>query len=92
MNSQIHFLALHFILTDESCGLDWDTRYKIIKGTCEGLQYLHTGYKDAIYHLDLKPANILLDNNMTPKIGDFGLSRLFASSATYTTKKFIGTL
>ncbi|XP_062201772.1 cysteine-rich receptor-like protein kinase 44 [Phragmites australis] len=78
-------------LSDESCGLDWDTRYKIIKGISEGLDYLHNGSKESIFHLDLKPANILLDKNMMPKIGDFGLSRLFASTATYTTKKIIGT-
>ncbi|XP_062201797.1 mannose/glucose-specific lectin-like [Phragmites australis] len=78
-------------LSDESCGLDWDTRYKIIKGISEGLDYLHNGSKYSIFHLDLKPANILLDKNMMPKIGDFGLSRLFASTTTYTTKNIIGT-
>ncbi|VAI37910.1 unnamed protein product [Triticum turgidum subsp. durum] len=78
-------------LSDESCGLDWNTRYEIIKGICKGVDYLHTGSKDSIYHLDLKPENVLLDKHMTPKIGDFGLSRLFASTETFTTKKFIGT-
>ncbi|KAF8698038.1 hypothetical protein HU200_035549 [Digitaria exilis] len=78
-------------LSDESCGLGWHTRYKIIKGICEGLHYLHNGSKDPIYHLDLKPANILLDKNMVPKIGDFGLSRLFDSTQTCTTKGAIGT-
>jgi pyruvate dehydrogenase phosphatase len=53
--------------TDESCGLGWQTNYKIIKGICEGLHYLHNGSKDPIYHLDLKPANILLDKNMVQK-------------------------
>ncbi|CAL5051383.1 unnamed protein product [Urochloa decumbens] len=79
-------------VSDESCGLDWHTCYKIIKGICEGLHYLHNGSKDPIYHLDLKPANILLDENMVPKIGDFGLSRLFDSTQTCTTKGIIGTL
>ncbi|CAL4979924.1 unnamed protein product [Urochloa decumbens] len=78
-------------LSDESCGLDWHTRYKIIKGICEGLDYLHNGSKDHIYHLDLKPANILLDENIMPKISDFGLSRLFGTTQTHTTKNFIGT-
>jgi pyruvate dehydrogenase phosphatase len=82
---------MHFTSTDESSGLDWPTRYNIIRGTCEGLNYLHKGSNDPIYHLDLKPANILLDKNMMPKIGDFGLSRLFASTQTYTTKNIIGT-
>jgi len=78
-------------ITDESCGLEWHTRFNIIKGVCEGLNYPHNGSKDPIYHLDLKPANILLDKNMVPKIGDFGLSRLFPSTKTYITHKIIGT-
>ncbi|CAN6363380.1 unnamed protein product [Urochloa humidicola] len=80
-------------LSDESCGLDWDTRYKIIKGICEGLNYLHNGSKDNhMYHLDLKPENILLDENMKPKIADFGLSRLFGTTQTHITKNYAGTI
>ncbi|KAF7077190.1 hypothetical protein CFC21_081771 [Triticum aestivum] len=79
-------------ISDESCGLNWHTRFKIIKGICEGLNYLHNGSKDPIYHLDLKPENIMLDENMVPKIGDFGLSRLFPSARTYVTIKVIGTI
>lgn len=76
-----------FTSADESCGFGWHTRYKIIRGICEGLNYLHNGSKESIFHLDLKPANILLDRNMMPKIGDFGLSRLFDSTETYSTKE-----
>uniref|UniRef100_A0A453A0R2 Protein kinase domain-containing protein n=1 Tax=Aegilops tauschii subsp. strangulata TaxID=200361 RepID=A0A453A0R2_AEGTS len=54
--------------------------------------YLHNGCKDSIYHLDLKPENILLDKNMFPKIGDFGLSRLFRSEQTHITSKIMGTV
>ncbi|XP_044438695.1 probable indole-3-pyruvate monooxygenase YUCCA8 isoform X2 [Triticum aestivum] len=79
-------------LSDESCGLAWDTRYQIIKGVCEGLKFLHKGSEDPICHLDLKPANILLDKDMIPKIADFGLSRLFASAQTHITTQIIGTL
>ena len=87
-------LVIHCMSTsaDESCGLDWNTRFKIIKGVCLGLDYLHNGSKDPIYHLDLKPANILLDKNMVPKIGDFGLSRLFQTEKTHITSKFMGTM
>lgn len=84
--------SLDKYISDESCGLDWQTRFKIINGVCEGLNYLHNGCADPIYHLDLKPANILLDKNMVPKIGDFGLSRLFPSGQTYITSKVIGTI
>ncbi|KAM0867664.1 hypothetical protein ACQ4PT_041849 [Festuca glaucescens] len=77
---------------DEPCRLYWDMCYKIITGVCEGLNYLHNGYKECIFHLDLKPANILLDNNMIPKIGDFGLSRLFSTTETCTTATPLGTI
>ncbi|VAI51763.1 unnamed protein product [Triticum turgidum subsp. durum] len=78
-------------LSDESCGLDWQKRYNIIKGICDGLFYLHTAFEEPIYHLDLKPENILLDEDMAPKIGDFGLSKLLASRQTYSTKNIKGT-
>ncbi|XP_044429075.1 cysteine-rich receptor-like protein kinase 34 isoform X3 [Triticum urartu] len=72
-------------LSAEPCILDWNKCYKIIKGICEGLHYLHSA-DNPIYHLDIKPANILLDKDMEAKIGDFGLSRLFDSTQTYMTE------
>jgi serine/threonine protein kinase len=72
-----------FSPTDEKSGHGWPTRYAIIKGICEGLEYLHEELKpDPIYHMDLKPANILLDDKMSPKLADFGLSRLFGEDQT----------
>ncbi|KXG23458.1 cysteine-rich receptor-like protein kinase 36 isoform X3 [Sorghum bicolor] len=78
--------SLHEHLSDESSGLDWDSRYKIIEGICNGLHYLHEKWQAStpIIHMDLKPKNILLDDNMVPKIADFGLSRLFGEEQTRT--------
>jgi len=82
--------SLHDYIEDASGGLDWSERYKIIKGICEGLCYLH---QKNILHLDLKPANILLDENMLPKITNFGLSRCFDEEQTRAiTAKIIGTM
>ncbi|PVH34017.1 hypothetical protein PAHAL_8G119700 [Panicum hallii] len=71
----MHNGSLQRLLSDEFSGLEWHTRFKIIKGTCEGLKYIHE-LEEPIYHLDLKPDNILLDKDMVPKIADFGLSRI----------------
>jgi interleukin-1 receptor-associated kinase 1/coatomer subunit beta' len=76
---------------DEYNGHDWQTRYKIIKGICEGLKYLHEGLERPMYHLDLKPENILLDKTMLPKIADFGLSMLVQNDQTKATESPIGT-
>ncbi|KAF6998427.1 hypothetical protein CFC21_014549 [Triticum aestivum] len=67
-------------INDESCGLEWPTCYKIIKGTGEGLNYLHSLQGNPIFHLNLKPGNILLDRSMTPKIANLGVSRPVAST------------
>ena len=66
-------------------------RYTIIKGICNGLKYLHEELKPPIFHLDLKPSNILLDKNMIPKIADFGLSRFFNEEKSHITNSPIGT-
>uniref|UniRef100_A0ACD5ZPM5 Uncharacterized protein n=1 Tax=Avena sativa TaxID=4498 RepID=A0ACD5ZPM5_AVESA len=58
-----------------SSGLDWGTRYAIIKGICEGLKCLHEGSKNSRIHMNLKLSNILLDENMTAKIDDFDIVR-----------------
>ncbi|XP_037423871.1 uncharacterized protein LOC119288343 isoform X4 [Triticum dicoccoides] len=79
-------------LSDEGDRLDWHTCYKIIKGTWKGLKHLHEGFDQPIYHLDLKPSNILLDKNMVPKLADFGLSRLFGDKQTIITQTPIGTI
>lgn len=66
------------------------TRYQIIKGICQGLNYLH---EKKIVHLDLKPANILLDYCMVPKIADFGVSKCFDEKQTRAiTLKCVGSL
>uniref|UniRef100_A0ACD6AAQ5 Uncharacterized protein n=1 Tax=Avena sativa TaxID=4498 RepID=A0ACD6AAQ5_AVESA len=67
-------------ITDELRGLEWSIRFEIIKGICHGLNYLHD--ENNIVHMDLKPGNIMLDDDMVPKITDFGLSRLDTNTHT----------
>ncbi|XP_022717100.1 LEAF RUST 10 DISEASE-RESISTANCE LOCUS RECEPTOR-LIKE PROTEIN KINASE-like 2.1 isoform X2 [Durio zibethinus] len=56
--------------------LKWETLYQIAVGIARGLEYLHRGCNMRILHFDIKPHNILLDDEFRPKISDFGLARL----------------
>lgn len=58
----------------------WKLRKEISIGVAKGLAYLHEEIKPHIVHRDIKPRNILLDENFKPKVGDFGLSKLFRDS------------
>jgi serine/threonine protein kinase len=61
---------------DAICDLDWNTMYQIATGIARGLEYLHQGCISRILHLDVKPQNILLDEDFCPKISDFGLAQI----------------
>ncbi|XP_019069573.3 rust resistance kinase Lr10-like [Solanum lycopersicum] len=56
--------------------LSWPILYKIALGIARGLEYLHRGCNTRILHFDIKPHNILLDEDFCPKISDFGLAKL----------------
>ncbi|XP_050240798.1 G-type lectin S-receptor-like serine/threonine-protein kinase SD2-5 [Quercus robur] len=56
--------------------LDWQHRKKIIMDVARGLTYLHEDCRQKIVHLDIKPHNILLDENFNAKVFNFGLSKL----------------
>ncbi|VAH63043.1 unnamed protein product [Triticum turgidum subsp. durum] len=56
--------------------LGWEKLFEIAVGIARGLEYLHRGCNTRIVHFDIKPHNILLDQNFCPKISDFGLAKL----------------
>ncbi|CAO2180633.1 unnamed protein product [Urochloa humidicola] len=55
----------------------WDKLNEIALGIARGISYLHGGCDMQILHFDIKPHNILLDNNFTHKVADFGLAKLY---------------
>ncbi|XP_050379616.1 L-type lectin-domain containing receptor kinase IX.1-like [Argentina anserina] len=56
--------------------LQWDFRYKIAVGLASALHYLHEDAEQCVLHRDIKSANILLDNDFSTKLGDFGIAKL----------------
>ncbi|CAA7029732.1 unnamed protein product [Microthlaspi erraticum] len=73
--------------------IDWPKRFDIIQGIACGLLYLHQDSRLKVIHRDVKVSNILLDENMNPKISDFGLARMFQGTHFQDkTRRIVGTL
>ncbi|XP_078176538.1 putative serine/threonine-protein kinase [Carex rostrata] len=71
--------------------LDWSIRRLICIGVARGLAFLHEEVEPHIVHRDIKASNILLDQNYNPKIGDFGLAKLFPDNITHISTRVAGT-
>ncbi|WRX22848.1 Protein kinase domain - like 10 [Theobroma cacao] len=72
--------------------LGWEPRRAISLGVARGLAYLHEEAKPHIVHRDIKASNILLDQNLIPKVSDFGLSRILRDNVTHISTHVAGTL
>ncbi|PHU08119.1 hypothetical protein BC332_24608 [Capsicum chinense] len=71
--------------------LSWSQRVQVAIDTAKGLCYLHEECSNQIIHCDIKPQNVLLDENLTAKIADFGMAKLLRKDQTRTTTKIRGT-
>ena len=68
-----------FLKKENDTSLSWEMMYKIAIGVGRGIEYLHQGCDMQILHFDIKPHNILLDEDFTPKVSDFGLAKLYST-------------
>jgi len=89
-----HVVLILFYPGVRRCSINftWAVRRKISLGIARGLAYLHEQVKPHIIHRDIKPSNILLDSDLTPKISDFGLAKLFPDNITHVSTRVAGTM
>ncbi|XP_065853693.1 receptor-like kinase LIP2 [Euphorbia lathyris] len=78
-----------FDLADEKEPIDWFSRMKIGFGCAQGLEYLHN--KASVVYGDLKPSNVLLDEDSNPRLADFGLVKLGSSEKNHFSSRIMGT-
>ncbi|XP_074569113.1 putative serine/threonine-protein kinase [Curcuma longa] len=75
----------------EATKLNWQIRSEVCLGIARGIAHLHEVLVPPIVHRDIKPSNILLDGNFVPKIGDFGVAKLFPDNITHISTRVAGT-
>ncbi|KAK6134314.1 hypothetical protein DH2020_031937 [Rehmannia glutinosa] len=79
-------------LYSPNCSSKITERLGILIDVASAIEYLHQGYSSPIVHCDLKPSNILLDENMVARVGDFGISKLFMEDQRMAQTKTLGTV
>uniref|UniRef100_M8BRA9 non-specific serine/threonine protein kinase n=1 Tax=Aegilops tauschii TaxID=37682 RepID=M8BRA9_AEGTA len=78
--------------SEEAGSPSWRERYSIMVGMARGLAYLHHGCRECIVHCDIKPKNILLDEDMSARIADFGMAKLVGRNFSRALTTMRGTI
>ncbi|CAL5386629.1 unnamed protein product [Camellia sinensis] len=81
-----------FLFSNEKRYLNWAQRYRILKGVASALVYLHEEWEQVVLHRDVKASNVLLDDQLNGRLGDFGLARLYDHGAKPQTTHVVGTI
>ena len=84
--------SLDGFLLEHGKSLDWRNRFRILKEIAAGLLYLHEEWEQVVVHRDVKTNNVLLDSNMTARLGDFGLAKLYEHGKNPSTTHVVGTV
>lgn len=71
--------------------MGWEGRRRVLVDVAEGLNYLHHGWDQVVVHRDIKSSNVLLDNEMRGRLGDFGLAKLYTHGGVPNTTRVVGT-
>ncbi|KAL1533676.1 non-specific serine/threonine protein kinase [Salvia divinorum] len=79
-------------LHSDMYGLDLIQRLKIAIDVAAALEYLHHGHTFPVVHCDIKPSNVLLDQDMTAHLADFGISKLFDGEETVIQTQTVATI
>ncbi|KAF7086433.1 hypothetical protein CFC21_089720 [Triticum aestivum] len=77
---------------DDKPTLNWAQRFQVIKGIATGLLYLHEKWEKVVIHRDIKASNVLLDDEMNGRLGDFGLARLYDHGTDPQSTHMVGTM
>jgi interleukin-1 receptor-associated kinase 1 len=91
-NKSLDKILYHVPETSNTIELTWDLRYNILIGVSSALTYLHEDWEQCVVHRDVKASNVMLDEELNPRLGDFGLARLIARTKNAQTTILAGTL